>query len=129
MRAIISVAAAVATGSFAASLCLAVQPTAMPYDAQAVIKATLQSDDGPPVEFRSFGPPVKAESCRLYDRSKDKWQAVEQSGIAIHVRYRTTSSHGLAVPHSRVFFINSDGAVWKTVEPSGVRSSDPKLLR
>jgi hypothetical protein len=105
------------------------RPDNLGFDPQAIVKAYVKADERGSVEFKSFSPPVKAESCRIFDRTQGSWRPVEKSGVALHVRYTAKSPYGLDTVKSEVFFIGLDGVVWKTIEASGVRSRDPALFK
>jgi hypothetical protein len=97
-------------------------------DPQAVVKSYLSEDEDEPIEFRSFSRPVKASSCRMYNRKKGTWDPVEQGTIALHVRYRKPTMYGTRVK-SEVFFLDAEGKILKIAESAAVRCSDPALLK
>jgi hypothetical protein len=108
---------------------LGAEQSDLSFDPQAIVKAYVNADQRGSVEFKSFGPAVKAEACRIFDRIQGAWRPVDKSGVAIHARYKAKSPHGLDMIKSEVFFIGLDGVVWKAIDASGVRSSDPALFK
>lgn len=92
---------------------------------EAHLKAVSQSA----VELASLGRPVKAETCRIFDRGQGLWRSLYTTGVAVHVRYRTRDRFGAPVVHSKVLFVDADGKVLSAVESGGVRSRDPALLQ
>jgi len=127
MRAYVSLALLV-TVSLLASSAAAEVPAARPIDPQAIIRSCLDDDEDEPVEIRSFSPPVKASSCRIYNSSKGMWVPIEQGTIALRVRYRKTSTYAKPL-RSEVFFLDAEGGIVKIAEASAVRSSDPALMK
>lgn len=100
-----------------------------PPDLRAAIEAHLRENSRSAIELISLGQPVPAASCRLFDRGKGIWVAPYDSGIAVHIRYRTRDRFGAAVIHSKVAFVDTSGKVQSTVETGAVRSSDPNLFK
>jgi hypothetical protein len=116
------------TVSLLAATAPAAEPTSPVIDPQAIIKSYLEEDEDEPIEFRSFSPAVKTSTCRMYNRSKGTWEAVQQGIIAVHVRYRKAKAYGKPVK-SEVFFLDADSTILKIAEASAVRCSDPALLK
>src|SRR5262245_33928064 len=104
-----------------AAVLIAADPPVQPgaNDLRAMIEEALPSA----AELLSVGTPVKADTCRILDRSTGKWVTEYKSGIAVHYRYRRKG-----VVQSNVLFIVGETIV-KALPTGLVRSTDTRLVK
>jgi hypothetical protein len=100
-----------------------------PTDLRAKVSEFVQAHSRQPIELIALGTPVPAASCKVYDRSKGLWVSLYQTGIAVHVRYRTRDRFGTTTVESKIAFVDPQGTVQGILQSGSVRSSDLSLMK